>query len=216
MNYCFVCRNKTSQNKTICEGCKSLLSRFQFQCKVCATELQTDNNLCGHCQTVSPNFSEVLYACKYESLASDWVLSLKFGQNIAVTKLMAELLLPELNKIDKEYVLLPVPLHQSRLIKRGYNQAYEIALELSRLSNRKLFNSLRRSKKTQMQAQLKLNQRNANVKGAFSVTTELKQSKIILVDDVMTSGYTINECAKTLKIAGASDVKVLVFARKSL
>lgn len=129
--------------------------------------------------------------------------------------MFAELMLPYVDKFDSNYVLVPVPLHSNRLRSRGYNQSYEIAKDLAKLSGRELVTSLKRIKNTKMQAQLKFNQREKNVKSAFAVDGTLTQSHIILIDDVMTSGNTLNECAKTLKKAGAQDIKVLVFARKS-
>lgn len=122
----------------------------------------------------------------------------------------------ELDPIERNYVLMPVPLYSSRIRKRGFNQAFEIAAELAKLSGHKMDCSLRRIRNTNMQAQLKLNQRADNVKGAFAVSGPLINKKIILIDDVMTTGYTLNECAKALRKAGATDIKVLVFARKSL
>ena len=92
---------------------------------------------------------------------------------------------------------------------------FEIAKELAKLSGRSLDNSLKRSKKTEMQALLKFNQRAKNVKNAFALKGDLKHKKIILIDDVMTSGNTLRECAKALKKAGAEEVLVMVFARKS-
>jgi ComF family protein len=143
-------------------------------------------------------------------------MAFKFSNQIAYSRLFAEVLLPQLSKIDSKYVLVPVPLHPSRLRKRGYNQAYEMAIELAKLSARTINTSLKRNKNTQMQAQLKLEQRAQNVKQAFSIKKPLKQKYLILIDDVMTSGNTLNECAKTLRKNGAIDVKVMVFARKFL
>jgi ComF family protein len=143
-------------------------------------------------------------------------MALKFGQKILFSKLIAELMLPILDDEQNHFVLLPVPLHKSRLRKRGYNQAYEIAKELAVLSGRELLTSLHRHKNTEMQAQLKFKQRAKNVKNAFTMNQNLSHQHIILIDDVMTSGNTLNECAKVLKKAGAQEVKVLIFARKSL
>jgi competence protein ComFC len=143
-------------------------------------------------------------------------MALKFGQKILFSKLIAELMLPFIYNEQSHFVLMPVPLHKARLRKRGYNQAYEIAKELAILSDRKLVTSLLRHKNTEMQAQLKFKQRAKNVKNAFTIEKALSHQHIILIDDVMTSGNTLNECAKVLKKAGAQDVKVLVFARKSM
>jgi len=142
-------------------------------------------------------------------------MALKFGKKILYSKLFAELMSLKLNRIDKQYVLMPVPLHKNRLRKRGFNQAFEIAKELSNLSARPVDTSLVRHKNTKMQAQLKFNQRAKNVKNAFGLREDLLHQHIVLIDDVMTSGNTLQECAKTLIKAGVEDVKVLVFARKS-
>jgi ComF family protein len=144
------------------------------------------------------------------------VLALKFSNKLINSRLFAELLLPQQLHIDDSYILMPVPLHISRLRKRGYNQAYEIAKELAKLSGRELHSSLTRQKKTAMQAELNLKQRAQNVNNAFVLKSERVAQHIILVDDVMTTGFTLNECAKTLIKAGAKDVKVLIFARKLL
>ena len=143
-------------------------------------------------------------------------MGLKFGGKIIYSRLFAELLLPLISQVPNDYVLMPVPLHQSRLRMRGYNQAYEIAKEISKSSKRKLDTALIRQKNTAMQAQLELKHRAKNVSKAFAVDQPLINKNILLVDDVMTSGNTLKECAKTLKKAGATDVRVLVFARKSM
>ncbi|MCF6288720.1 MAG: ComF family protein [Proteobacteria bacterium] len=161
-----------------------------------------------------PHFNRTYYACTYQAPVDKWIMSLKFGSNILISKLFAELLSNDLNKIAKDFVLMPVPLHKSRLRKRGFNQAYEIAKELARYCHRELDTSLIRIKNTQMQAQLKFKERITNVRDAFEVRQPLSVKKVILVDDVMTTGNTLKECAKTLKKAGVEDVTVLVFARK--
>lgn len=216
MNQCLICNNKSNQYQTLCRGCESLLSHPAYYCNQCGVELQTDQPICGTCLISPPQFSQTYFVCAYQPPVDKWVMALKFGQKILFSKLFAELMLPLLKDIENQYVLMPVPLHKSRLRNRGYNQAYEIAKELAKLSNRALDKSLVRNKKTEMQAQLKFNQRAKNVKNAFGLKEELTHSHIILVDDVMTSGNTLKECAKILIKAGAKDVKVLVFAKKSL
>jgi ComF family protein len=219
VNHCLICHNKTAQQTeltTICAGCEALLSYPTHRCSICGIELPHDHSCCGTCQNKPPPFSQVDYACEYQPPVDKWVMSLKFGENLLITRLFAELLLPKLNSIEDDYLLMPVPLHKSRLRSRGYNQAYEIAKELAKDTKRVLDTSLIRHKNTAMQAELKLKQRAHNVNKAFKVTSSVKDKKIILIDDVMTSGNTLRECAKTLIKAGAFDVKVLIFARKSL
>lgn len=218
VNQCFICNNNTQNSaslESICQGCLSLIKHPEFDCLRCGVELQTDHSVCGTCQKYPPLFSQVNYVGVYQSPIDNWVKALKFGKNILMSKLFAELMQSQLDKIGTEYCLMPVPLHVSRLRSRGYNQAFEIAKELVKMTNRTMDTSLKRKINTQMQAQLKLNQRAKNVSQAFSVKGELIHKHIVLIDDVMTSGNTLKECAKTLKRAGALDVKVLIFARKS-
>lgn len=219
MYQCLICQNKTDRNldyQSICSGCLTLLSHTTHSCKQCGIELQAKQTICGTCQSSPPAFTSTYYACTYQAPIDKWVMSLKFGKKIIMSRLFAELLQPKLKHMGQNYILMPVPLHVSRLRSRGYNQAYEIAKELAKLSARKLDTSLKRSKNTAMQAQLSLKQRAKNVSKAFNVKEKFKFKSIILVDDVMTTGNTLNECAKTLLKAGAEDVQVLVFARKFL
>ncbi len=218
MNNCLICQNDTqdSSYKNLCIGCQSLVLKPIFSCHQCGASLQVSQHLCGSCLIKPPPFEQTLYAGLYQAPLDKWVMALKFGQKIVYSKLMAELMTPLLDKIDTDYVLMPVPLHKSRLRKRGYNQAYEIAKEMAKLSGFKLDTSLLRKKDTQMQAQLKFKERAKNVRGAFELAKTFTKNKVILVDDVMTSGNTLSECAKTLIKSGLKSVKVLVFARKSL
>ena len=212
--HCLICHNK-SEKQIICCGCAALAKHAKNSCKCCGVKLQNQEKQCGHCQISPPAFSHTYYEAEYKQPIDSWVKSLKFGKNLAMSRLFAEMMLKRLKVIGKEFVLMSVPLHKSRLRSRGYNQAYEIAKELAKLSGRKLDNSLKRTKKTDMQAQLKFKQRAKNVKNAFVSKENLKNKKIILIDDVMTSGNTLRECARVLKKAGAEDVRVMVFARKS-
>lgn len=218
MNNCLICQNDThdSDYKSLCVGCQSLLHKPVFACHQCGASLQVSQHLCGSCLIKPPVFNQTLYASLYQAPVDKWVMALKFGKKISYSRLMAELMLPLLNQANKDHVLMPVPLHKSRLRSRGYNQAYEIAKELAKYSGYKLDTSLIRQKDTQMQAQLKFKERAKNVRGAFSLANNFHQERVILVDDVMTSGNTLSECAKTLIKSGVKSVKVLVFARKSL
>jgi ComF family protein len=187
-------------------------------CQQCGNILQQEHisSVCGICQLSPPPFSHCYYACCYQTPIDKWVMALKFGGKVIYSRLFAEMLSLLISHIPHNYVLMPVPLHQSRLRKRGYNQAYEIAKEISKINSRILDTSLIRQKNTAMQAQLELKHRAKNVSKAFALNQPLQSTNIILVDDVMTSGNTLKECAKTLKKAGAIDIRILVFARKSM
>ncbi len=111
-------------------------------------------------------------------------------------------------------LIIPMPMHPTRLKQRGFNQALEIAKILSKNCKEKLdFKSVQRQTLTPPQASLPLKQRVKNIKGAFKVNSDLAGKKIAIVDDVMTTGASLNELAKTLKKAGASHVECWVIAR---
>lgn len=115
---------------------------------------------------------------------------------------------------DEIHRIIPMPMHRHRLKERGFNQALEIAKLLSKILNIKLdYTSCLRIKHTAPQASLKLKDRITNIKGAFSCLQNLQDLNIAIVDDVMTTGASLNELAKTLKQAGAAHVECWVMAR---
>jgi ComF family protein len=115
------------------------------------------------------------------------------------------------NKID---LIMPMPMHQQRLQERGFNQALEIARVIANNTGISLdYSSCQRTKLTPPQASLPLKERIKNIRGVFSCTQNLQGLHIALVDDVMTTGASLNELAKTLKQAGAAHVECWVIAR---
>lgn len=115
------------------------------------------------------------------------------------------------NKID---LIVPIPMHQQRLQERGFNQALEIARVIANNTGIKLdYSSCNRTKLTPPQASLPLKERIKNIRGVFTCTQSLQGLNIALVDDVMTTGASLNELAKTLKQAGAAHVECWVIAR---
>lgn len=116
----------------------------------------------------------------------------------------------------KEFILVPVPLHKKKLKQRGFNQASEIGKELSKNLKVPLFdNVLIKIKQTLAQVELKKEQREKNIKGVFNCQKPelIKNKKILLVDDILTTGSTMEECARVLKTAGAKQVWGVVVAR---
>lgn len=122
---------------------------------------------------------------------------------------LADMILPFTGRVRADFII-PVPLHESRHLSRGFNQAEEIAREISRRLNVPLRSDLLYSvRKTRQQARLPAAQRAANVRGAFAVDDEtgiLKSKRIILIDDVTTTGATLRENARILKRAGAAKI----------
>lgn len=122
--------------------------------------------------------------------------------------------LPEVRRFD---LLVPVPLHPSRLRERGYNQALLLAREVSTASGRPVAEPLSRRFATKPQWNLGRSARRANLSGSFAAARgSMKGLRVLLVDDVCTTSATLEECAKALRRAGAASVNALVFARQSL
>jgi ComF family protein len=177
--------------------------------------------LCGSCLADPPSFDTTVAAADYALPLDQLVLQLKFGGRLALAPWCAQLLrdavlarpgfvLPEL--------LCPVPLGPRRLVERGFNQALEIARPLAASLGVSLQPKLAlRTLDTRAQSGVSPSERAQNMRGAFAVASEmldvLAGRHVGVVDDVMTSGHTLDELAATLKQAGAARVSNLVFAR---
>jgi ComF family protein len=149
-------------------------------------------------------------ALAYEFPADALVHALKFRGELALAGVLGELLSQRISTLEVDCVV-PVPLSSARLRQRGYNHAAEIARHLA---PRKLDLALcERSRDTPPQMDLPFAERQRNVRGAFRCTRELAGASVAVVDDVMTTGATLNEVARTLKAAGAARVVNWVVAR---
>lgn len=155
-------------------------------------------------------------ACRYEGVAKKLVRKLKYHWVRDVEGVMGDILVSQMWRFDlpANLILVPVPLHSSRKRERGFNQAQLIAKDLSVRFGVKLADHLVRSRRTESQVKLNRKGRIANVAGAFAVVGDLRvRGTVVLVDDVYTSGATMNECAKVLKKAGAKSVWGMVLCR---
>jgi ComF family protein len=216
--------NKPGLNHHV-ELCADCYERQPFNsncCVRCALPLAIDNaenTLCGRCITSLPDFDYAYSLFRYEDDIIGLVHQLKFSEKITYARSIGELLLSKVNtepmlKIDLPDCLLPVPLHVSRLRQRGFNQSIEIA----RIISKKLkipmeLNSVIRQRSTESQTGLNAKQRKKNIKGAFSVTGKINYRHVLIIDDVMTTGSTVNELASLLKKNKVERVGVLSIAR---
>jgi ComF family protein len=153
----------------------------------------------------------------YEFPVDRLVQMFKFRRQHACGRVLSHLLSEYAGDQQVKYpeVLIPVPLHNLRMFKRGFNQAYELGSHISKVLEIPLLaNSLRRHRNTQAQSGLSRKQRRKNMQNAFYWhSTRTAATHVALVDDVMTTGTTLRECARVLKNAGARRVDVWVTAR---
>jgi ComF family protein len=173
---------------------------------------------CGRCLADPPPFDRLRAAVAYGDISRQVALKLKYSGRPGVAATLAHFMLHHLEPGDGEALLVPVPLHRWRIWKRGYNQAALIASALSRRSGVACeLDLLRRTRATPPLRGLGRRERTLAVRGAFRVPPDarprLAGRRVILVDDVYTSGATAAACARVLKRAGAASVEVLCWAR---
>ena len=153
-----------------------------------------------------------------EGFGEKAVYELKFSGNRAIARAAAELSAPLLlaEKFDDIDYIVPVPLHYRRFFKRGYNQSEVIASMLAKQLNKPYKNLLKRTRSTQRQATLSREERLKNLQGAFAVKkpAHVSGKKILLVDDVLTTGATLHACAEALQQAGSAELLVFTLARR--
>ncbi len=214
---CRLCRAAGEPGLELCSACREELPWLDHGCRGCAMPLppDADATVCARCQnTVSP-----LEGCQalftYHPPVDSWIQRLKFDQDLAAGRLLGTLLADSLSSdADAPSLsILPVPLHRKRLSERGYNQAMEIARPLVRRGYRIETRCCRRTRNTGAQSGLSAASRKGNVRGAFLATQPLHGRRFVLIDDVLTTGSTLNELALTLKRSGAQSVKAWVIAR---
>lgn len=156
--------------------------------------------------------------CLYEETLKEAIHRFKYLGELPLLRVFGDLLYPTFQTLSQDYrvdFLVPVPLHIRRLRERGFNQALLLIRELSKRTGIPYrARVLRKIKDTPFQTQLKGAQRRKNIKGAFCVEKReiIEGKSIVLVDDVYTTGATVNECARTLRGAGAERVAVLTLA----
>ena len=183
-------------------------------CRYCALPLLSDE-VCGGCQRKRPSCDAVHALLLYQQPVNFLVQQFKFNRKLEYGRLFSTMMAKKMTSLDgRPDLLIPVPLHSSRLRARGYNQAWELARLLSKIADIHASHRIcQRIKKTPMQTGLKASERRRNLKKAFAITEEVKGLHICIIDDVMTTGSTLEAIASVLKSAGADRVTALVVAR---
>ena len=209
---CLLCAAPNSHD-ILCPACAADLPRLQQpNCPHCA--LPTPNGeTCGHCLSQPPHFDATLAAYRYDFPLDKLVQSFKYGHRLSLGAYFGRQLITLVESLPAQ-LIIPLPLHPERLRERGFNQALELARPISRSLGWTIETSAcRRIRHTPAQANLAWRARVKNIRGAFGCTQDFSGRHLLLVDDVMTTGASLNECARILKLHGAASVTVLVVAR---
>lgn len=208
---CLLCGSASGSN-LICPACHDGLPRHASACPVCAAP--GANAVCGECLRHPPAFERTSAALDYTFPVDKLIQAYKYRHQLALARLFGALLSDAVRAQAPPHRILPLPLHPARLRERGFNQAHEIAKRIGKDIGVPLAPRLaRRVVNTASQATLDWDARKKNMRGAFACDEHLDGQHIAVVDDVMTSGATLNEAAKTLKHAGAAQVSLWVVAR---
>ncbi len=214
---CLLCGHRGHGARDLCAACAAEFARNRVCCPRCALPLQTPAPLCGECLRHAPPFTAASAAFVYGHPLDLLMTRLKFGHNLAAGRVLSELWIDALSDgmPDKPQALIPVPLHASRLRERGYNQAVELARPLARALGIALRHDvLSRVRATPAQVNLEAKVRRRNLRGAFCIVENVAlPAHVAVVDDVMTTGTTLRECARTLLHAGVERVDVWALAR---
>jgi ComF family protein len=202
----------------LCAGCaQDFFAAGVPRCAVCALRLPAPAQpgaRCGRCLSAPPHFDATIALADYAAPVDRMIAALKFGGRLPLASAFGALLAGPGRLLPGADAICPVPLAFERQAERGFNQAHEIARTVAAACGRPLRTDiLLRTRHTAAQMDLALAERRRNVRGAFVARGELAAMHIVVIDDVMTSGSTLDEIASTLKRAGAARVTNLVVAR---
>ena len=212
---CLLCGAAGADGIDLCADCAAELPRNRSCCMRCALPLATPAQLCGECQRRAPPWDAAWAPFRYGWPLDRLESRYKFAADLAAGRVLSTLWRREPCPIELPQLLLTVPLHRSRLRRRGYNQALELARPLARSLGVPLRHAaLQRVRQTEAQTELDALSRRRNVRGAFALRADITlPAHVAILDDVMTTGATVAECARVLKRVGVQRVDVWALAR---
>lgn len=214
---CLLCDKHTSL--PICPACEKDLPTLGTSCTRCARILSTAAKVqCGACLQSPPPFDCTFALFPYEQPIIQLIAQLKFGHQLSCARALGKIFCQ--NMLNKWYVnaalpdlIIPIPLHPKRLRMRGFNQALEIAKEISKFFNIPIDHSTTRIKATIAQSHLPASRRQKNVAHAFIFNRSYQDLTVAVMDDVITTSYTMNEFCGGLRKNGVKKIHVWCCAR---
>ncbi|MCB5205960.1 ComF family protein [Methylovorus mays] len=211
---CLLCTAVDGGDLGLCASCQQDLPWHKIpRCPQCALP-SNQGLLCGHCLTSPPAFDHTHALLRYDFPLDAMLQGYKYRDMLHMARVFGHLLAESVSARPRPDRLIPMPLHPLRLHERGYNQSLEVARIISKALDIRLdYTSCERIKFTPPQASLPLKARASNMKGAFACHAAMAGERVVLLDDVMTTGASLQALAKTIKKAGAAEVECWVIAR---
>ncbi len=225
---CIVCQMPISRNNkySLCRNCRDKLIFIHESCGKCGKPkekflLEEENSEvnCGYCKDKKFFFERNISFLEYDEVSKKLVFDLKYRRKTYLAKIIAEIMYEEMmiynpDEFERADYIMYVPLSKKRKKERGFNQAEKIAYYLSKLSKIEINHSLYRKKNTEKLYKMKSEKRKKEIIGAFALKEDNKSiqgKNIILIDDIFTTGTTVNEISKVLKISGVEKIVSLTF-----
>jgi len=215
------CEPQATDN--VCVNCFSSISFLAASCKKCQEPFEyhvPGVEVCQNCSAIMNEldfYDQMICAMKYNEVIKNLVVRFKNQHDFGLAKLFTKWIINR-KKFDSDYIIVPVPLFKKRIIKRGYNQSLILAKCLAESAGMKYMNVLERTRDTNSQATKTIQERADNVKNAFALNKKylefVRGKNFIILDDVITTGATLFECAKILHKGGAKNIELVAIARR--
>lgn len=226
---CMACNATVAKMGSICASCfNSMQVLTAPECSKCGEAFEynidfaSEDIICNNCENHPPIYDCAKAIWAYDDFSSNIVKNFKFGDKTAIAPYLGKILSQRGNElIDKADIIAPVPLHYKRLRQRRYNQAALLCNHINNKYRHKLqLDLLVRTEYTIPQVELPYNKRQQNVENAFTLNqkynSKIQDKTILLIDDVITTGATVNSCANILKSQGANEIYVLTLTKRLL
>lgn len=201
-----------------CSDCaKDVVYNNGKTCKRCGVGIDGAEDYCGNCAFDKIYFDQAYSVFSYEGAVQRAIVSMKFHNLATHAKAFAKYLVYLAHKVNLQYDIVTfAPMSRASLRKRRYNQARELARCFCNLLDKDdlLVEAIVKTKETQPQEHLNKTERKTNLVGAYAINADVKGKRVLVIDDVKTTGATLNECAKVLKGAGATAVYCLTVASR--
>ena len=211
---CVLCRSRTERQLDLCEACESDLVRNIDPCPRCAGPTPVPGGECPACQLAPPPYSRAVAPFLYRPPLTRLIHGLKRGNGLLEARTLAHLCRDAFLADPPPDVVVPVPLTWRRRARRGYNQAALLAARIARSGGPRVdYRSVTRIRHTAPQQSLDAAARRRSLRGAFRCTAGFADADVAIVDDVLTTGATAAEVARSLLAAGARNVRVWTVAR---